>query len=209
MPAISGGKLICVHTKPKNPQNKVMATANCKSEFDFTLVLGGADKLSSDIENALFDAGCDDATLSLRTGRLYLTFSRTANSFKDAIISAIKNVRQCTLDISVVRVDYCDLVTQADIARRIGRTRQLVHQYISGTRGPGRFPAPVCNIADNAPLWYWCEVAYWLWESDIIKESDLREAQDVAVVNSVLELEYHREISPEITGEILNELALQ
>lgn len=180
----------------------------CDTEFDFTLLLDGVNKITLEIENALYDAGCDDATISLRFGRLYLTFSRSAASLKDAIISAIKNVRESGIDATVLRVDQCDLVTQAEIARRIHRSRQLVGQYVKGGRGPGGFPAPACNITDGVPLWYWCEVAYWLWENNIIKEEDLRDAQDLTVINSVLELERQRRVSPELTKEIMEALSL-
>ena len=185
-----------------------MNAPKCESEFDFTLLLEGIDTLTPEIEDALFAAGCDDATISVQFGRVYLTFTRSAASLKDAIISAIKNVRTSRANASVLRVDQCNLVTQSEIARRIGRSRQLVNQYISGGRGPGGFPAPACNITDGVPLWYWCEVAFWLWQNDIIKEEDVREAQDLTVINSVLELERQAQVSPELTREIMQALSL-
>lgn len=185
-----------------------MTMPKCETEFDFTLLLDGVDRITPDVEDALFTAGCDDATISLRFGRVYLTFSRSAVSLKDAIISAIKNVRESGIDATVLRVDQCDLVTQSEIARRIHRSRQLVNQYINGGRGPGGFPAPACNVTEGTPLWYWCEVAFWLWENNIIKEEDVREAQDLTVINSVLELERQRQVSPELTQEIMEALSL-
>jgi len=113
-----------------------------EAEHDFTLVLTGFTRLTERVENALYEAGCDDATLSMRCGRPYLTFSRVAPSLKEAILSAIRDVRKAGIGADVLRVDDCSLVTQADIARKIGRSRQLVHQYITGTRGPGAFPPP-------------------------------------------------------------------
>jgi len=179
-----------------------------QAEYDFSLVLEGVEQITQQVEDALFVAGCDDSTLSRRHGRLYLTFTRQASSLKDAIISAIKQVRSAGIGARVLRVDSCDLVTQAEIARRIGRTRQIVSQYIKGLRGPGNFPAPACNITDGAPLWHWCEVAYWLCENSILKEEDFREAQDLTVINSVLELEHQRQISPDLTKQIMSELSL-
>jgi hypothetical protein len=184
-----------------------MTPKNGEFEYDFTLLLDGVSEVNAEIEDALFEAGCDDATISVRFGRVHLTFSRSATSIKEAILSAIRNVKDAGIGARVLRVDVCDLVTQADIARKIGRSRQLVNQYISGARGPGSFPAPACNITDGVPLWYWCEVAYWLWQNDIIKRDDLREAQEVAVINSVLELEYQRQIEPDLTTEIVEALS--
>jgi hypothetical protein len=179
---------------------------SCKTEHDFVLVLTATSKLTPAAEDALFEAGCDDATISARSGRAYLTFSRAANSMKDAIISAIHDVQRANIGVNVLRVDTCNLVTQADIARKIGRSRQLIHQYMIGVRGPGGFPPPACEICDESPLWYWCEVAYWLWQNDMIKEDVLREAQEVSIINSVLELAYQRQIEPERTAEVLESL---
>jgi len=54
----------------------------CKTEFDFTLLLDGIDQLSSEMEDSLFAAGCDDATISMPSGWAYLTFCRAAASLK-------------------------------------------------------------------------------------------------------------------------------
>lgn len=172
------------------------------AEFDFTLVISGLSADEGNAENKLFDAGCSDATLSFRSGRPFLTFSRESSSLKAAIISAINDVRKAGFD--VLRVDICDLVSQADIARRIGRSRQNINQYIIGDRGPGGFPPPACNITDDHPLWYWCEVAHWLYANDMIGEEDLHEAVDVAVINVVLELQYHRQLTPEVLREVMS-----
>jgi biotin operon repressor len=159
---------------PKNP------------EFDFTLVLNGFHELTTEIEEAILGA-CDDATLAMRSGRPYLTFSREAGSMKEAILGAIHDVRGIGKGIDVLRVDHCSLVTQAEIARKIGKSRQMVFQYIQGVRGPGGFPAPVCDLAEGQPLWNWSEVAAWLWENNMLRESVLREAEAVDTINVVLE----------------------
>ena len=88
-----------------------MTMPRTETEFDFTLLLDGVQKITPDVEDALFASGCDDATISLRFGRMYLTFSRSAASLKDAIVSAIKNVRESGIAATVLRVDQCDLVT--------------------------------------------------------------------------------------------------
>lgn len=182
--------------------------SNRTQEHDFTLLLDGAITVTPEIEDAIFNAGCDDATIGFRFGRLFLTFSRTAPSLREAIVSAILAINGCGKGLRVLRVDVCNLVTQAEIARKIGRSRQLVHQYMNGVRGPGGFPPPACDITDNAPLWYWCEVAYWLWINDLISQDVLQEAQEVAIVNSILDLEYQQQIAPELTKQIMKSLHL-
>jgi transcriptional regulator with XRE-family HTH domain len=179
-----------------------MKPINAGSEYDFVLVLTDGVTLTNQLENALFEAGCDDATLSARSGRLYLRFSRQAASAKEAILSAIANVRAANVGADVLRVDDCNLVTQAEIARRIGRSRQLINQYITGIRGPGKFPAPACELCEGSPLWYWCEVAYWLAQNDMITQSDLQEAEEVDAINAVLEIEQQRRMRPQLMQEV-------
>jgi hypothetical protein len=174
----------------------------CEREYDFSLILTGVKELTTAVENALFEAGCDDATLSLQYGLLYLEFSRQAPSLKDAILSAIRDVRKAAIGADVLRVDECDLVTPAEIARRIGRTRQLVHQYTTGKRGPGGFPPPACHLTDNAPLWQWCDVSFWLSQNDMIRPEQLHEAEVVAAVNLALERAHRRKRSPELVDEV-------
>ena len=175
---------------------------NCEREHDFALILTGVHELTSEVENALFETGCDDATLSVQYGCISMEFSRTAASLKDAILSAIRDVRKAKIGADVWRVDECNLVTPAEIARRIGRSRQLVHQYMTGKRGPGGFPAPECNLTDGAPLWAWCAVSFWLWQNDMIRPEELQNAEIVAAINNALEGVHQRGRNPELVAEI-------
>lgn len=182
-----------------------METRNeaCEREHDFALVLTGSVTPSQEVLDTLFEAGCDDGTVSVRSGRMFITFSRVAPTLKDAILSAIRDVEKAKIGAEVLRVDDCNLVTQAEIGRRSHRSRQQVYQYITGERGPGGFPPPACHICDESPLWHWCEVSHWLWQNDMIKEDAFREAAEVAVINAVLEQRYQRRIAPELAEEIL------
>jgi hypothetical protein len=171
-------------------------------EYDFALILSGVPELTTEVENALYSAGCDDATVSVQYGCIYLEFSRRAPSLKDAILSAIRNVRHARIGAVVWRVDRCDLITPSEIARRIGRTRQLVHQYITGARGPGRFPAPECNLTDGQPLWAWCAVSYWLFQNDMIRPEELRDAEVVAAINNALERSHQHDRDPALVEEV-------
>lgn len=179
----------------------------CECEHEFTLVLTGVTTLTREVEDALFEAGCDDATLAMRCGRPFITFARTAESLKDAILTAIRQVRNAGriagISVDVLRVDSSNLVTQADIGRKIGRTRQLVHQYMTGRRGPGGFPGPVCEIGEGTFLWLWCEVAYWLRENDMIKDDVLRDAEEVDVINGALEVIRQRRMNRTLADEVM------
>lgn len=177
-------------------------TQACEREYDFALILTGVHELTTEVENALFEAGCDDATLSVQYGFIYMQFSRTASSSKAAILSTIRAVRKSGIGADVLRVDDCNLVTPAEIARRIGRSRQLVHQYMTGKRGPGGFPAPECNLTDGQPLWAWCAVSYWLSQHDMIRPEELQNAEIVATINNALEHSRQRDRNPELVEEV-------
>ena len=106
--------------------------------YEFTLVIETQAGLDDGLEDALFEAGCDDATLSFRKGIAYLDFDREAEDLESAIISAIQQVEQTGLNLWVKRVEPSDLVTSAEIARRLDRSRQSIQQLISGARGEGK-----------------------------------------------------------------------
>lgn len=181
--------------------------STCEREYDFALIVGGVNALTTEVEDALFNAGCDDATLSIQYGLLYIEFSRVAPSLKDAILGAIGDVRKAGIGAEVLRVDECNLVTPSEIARRIGRSRQLVSQYINGQRGPGGFPPPECHLAEGAPLWAWCAVSYWLAQNDILRPEEGWNAEVVAAINNTLEAARQRQRNPKLVDEIAHELA--
>jgi len=45
---------------------------SCETEYDFALIVSGVAELTPAVEDALFEAGCDDATVSTQYGRLYI-----------------------------------------------------------------------------------------------------------------------------------------
>lgn len=52
-------------------------------------------------------------------------------------------------------------------------------------------------------MWLWCEVAYWLWQNDMIKEDVLRDAEEVEAINTVLEIERQKKNRRELTEEVM------
>lgn len=169
---------------------------------EFVLVLAGVDALDERVANALFEAGCDDATPSLRYGTVYLTFDREAVSLRSAILTAIRDVLRAGIGAKVKYVGDCNLVSQSDIARRIGRTRQQVGQYVTGRRGPGDFPGPVCSLAQGHPLWMWCEVSDWLCRNSVVGERVVEESRVVAGINSVLDLIHQRQHDAKLLDDV-------
>jgi hypothetical protein len=73
--------------------------------YNFVLVLSGLSESDDSIEDALFEAGCDDALLIFRDNVPYLEFDRQATSLEDAILSAILDVKSAVIGAKVLRVE--------------------------------------------------------------------------------------------------------
>jgi hypothetical protein len=129
--------------------------------YEFTLLVEGADLQTDEAQDALFEAGCEDATIGVTAGVQYLHFDRGARSLADALVSAITAVEQAVPNVRVVRVAPDEYVTLAEIARRTRRTRESVRLLASGDRGPGDFPPPAARAEQRNKLWRWAEVARW------------------------------------------------
>jgi hypothetical protein len=155
--------------------------------FEFTLVLAGEDVLSEPILDALFEAGCDDATFGNVDGVPFADFSRQAGSLAEAIETAIRDVRSVP-GVAVLRVEPDELVTAAEIAARLGRSRESVRLLVSGERGPGSFPAPVSHLKLRGRLWLWSDVATWARNSLGLDVSGGDSTAFIAALNDALEL---------------------
>jgi hypothetical protein len=94
-----------------------------ETEHEFTLIIDGIPELTPAIMNALFEAGCDDATVSRQGGRISLDFVRAASTLKDAIISAIRDVRKANVGASVLRVEGTE---PGSIQEIDGEVRRLI-----------------------------------------------------------------------------------
>jgi hypothetical protein len=125
------------------------------SVYVFTLVATGVDEERLD---ALYEAGCDDATVGLDVGNSEIAFDREAPSLLQALSTAIDDVERA--GASVVRVESDSLMWASQIAERFNRTRQSVDMLIKGQRGPGGFPQPAGGTSRN-PLWHSDEVDGW------------------------------------------------
>jgi hypothetical protein len=177
-------------------------------EYDFSLILSGVTELTEDQAEKLFEAGCDDATPSVIYGRVWLEFSRMATSYKEAVLSAIRDVRRANIGADVERIDECNLITLSEIARKIGKTPQYVHQLVTGARGPGRFPPPECHLTDTVLLWPWCAVSLWLTQSNIVRPEVVEDLDTAYLINSALEeLREGRCPQPTATEHLKKELA--
>lgn len=96
------------------------------TEWSFRLVLTGVELTNGDLD-ALFEAGCDDATFSREPdGSVHALVDRAADSPETAVLTAIVEIETgARIGARVVLVTTDDdWLTAAEIADRLGRTRQ-------------------------------------------------------------------------------------
>jgi hypothetical protein len=74
------------------------------SMFSFTVTVEGADVLAEEAQDALFEAGCGDATFGISNGVQTAEFDRDARDFADAVASAIKAIETGVPGARVVSV---------------------------------------------------------------------------------------------------------
>jgi hypothetical protein len=156
------------------------------TKHTFVLVLDSPRAIDTELEDAVFEAGCDDAALGERSGAIYLEFDREAPTFLDAVLSAIRDVQEIAV-AHVAHVEPDELVTASEIADRIGRTRESVRLLVEADRGPGGFPVPVAGSRKGTRFWRWSEVAEWL-DTNGIAPGRREEARVIAAVNGALDL---------------------
>ena len=148
--------------------------------YDFTYLVD-ADPHADDFEDRFIEAGCDDATFLLMRGAAALSFDREATSFRDAALSAYRDIRRAGADVLRFEPDF--LVSAAEIAERAHLSKQRVSYYIKGDRREG-FPAPCARVASKNPLWDWETVSQWLVEHQMLEESVHTEAAISRIINA-------------------------
>lgn len=74
------------------------------TKFSFTVIIDGADVMVGDAQEALFDAGCDDATFGVSNGVQTAEFDREAHDFAEAVSSAITAIESAVPGARVINV---------------------------------------------------------------------------------------------------------
>ena len=155
--------------------------------FQFTLVLKNVDENTPNLEDSLYEAGCDDALINYRNGAVYLDFDRESVSLEESVISAIKDISAASIEIEVASVAPENLVTEMEISKRLNTSRQAISLWTKGERR-GSFPHPVMRLAEKSPLWKWDEVSEWAYQNNVIKDKEIvQDAEFLANINAALE----------------------
>ena len=82
--------------------------ATTRTTYSFNLTLAGVAELTPAMADALFEAGCDDATPSSRAGVVTVGFDREAERLGDAIGSAVQDVERAGDAVAQVEVETPD-----------------------------------------------------------------------------------------------------
>lgn len=142
--------------------------------YHFTILIRDAKANTENLEDRLFEAGCDDALLCFSNQSVYLEFDREAPSAQIAIQSALENIRQAGFSDLVVQES--GVSSLSEIATRSGLSRAALSNYANGKRAQG-FPAPVYGVASGSALYSWREVAHWLYQHQQLSATQLEVAE--------------------------------
>ena len=153
--------------------------------YSFTIVLSPIAREIHEIEDALYESGCDDALLSFRGSTPFLDFDRAAGTLSDAAFTAIRDVQNAKIEAEIIRIWPDDLVNASEISSRGKVTREAVRLWINGDRGEGNFPRPVAQVGKSM-IWSWLEVAEWLHNRGILDKDMVDEARFFAALNIFL-----------------------
>lgn len=129
--------------------------------YHFTIVIRDARFDMENLEDRLFEAGCDDALICSYNNTVYLEFDRESENAEQAIKSAIENIKSAGFkELIIEEQGYSTL---SEMAERAGLSRQALSLYAQNKRGDGQFPTPVYGLATKTALYSWPEVATWLY----------------------------------------------
>jgi hypothetical protein len=73
--------------------------------YEFDIILKDTAELADEHAEALFEAGCDDGTLTSRDGVTWVHFDREAVSLEEAIRTAVAQVQSTGFTVVKVELD--------------------------------------------------------------------------------------------------------
>ena len=73
-----------------------------KQEYEFTLTLTSVRELTREVFDAFYAAGCDDALIGMRDGVAFADFCREADSYQEALQSAMRDVETAGAKVECV-----------------------------------------------------------------------------------------------------------
>lgn len=142
--------------------------------YEFTITLAGVSLATDNLEDRLFEAGCDDALLCFCGNLPYLEYVREADNAETAIRSALADLAEAGFEVAAIQ--EAGYVTVSGAASMADIKKSTFDHYAKGRRGEG-FPAPRYGLQTGTPLYYWPEIAQWLCSNDKAPATLLETAQ--------------------------------
>jgi predicted DNA-binding transcriptional regulator AlpA len=154
-----------------------------EKEYEFVLVVDGVSIEDDEAVAILTDAF--DGVLSWNRGLYRLAVSGTGRDSYEAASRLVSRLTAALPGLKIVRLDP-ELVGIADVAQRIGHSRQNVQQWVNGERNGSRpFPAPE-GCAGRSLVWRWADVNEWLRPLGISDEAVRPSREEAARIDVML-----------------------
>lgn len=157
-------------------------------EYEFTLKyqLDATDCNPDDLVERLGAAGCDDALIGIgQPGQLGFKFTREAASAKDAVKSALADIRDTVPTARLVEAGP-DFVGLTDVAELMGMSRQNLRKLM--VANPATFPVQV--HAGSSGVWHLADLLSWLQHKDYpVDTSVVDVSQTTRQINVLKELQ--------------------
>ncbi len=136
------------------------------NEYEFTLKFDVPKNTDLEVlSTQLYDNGCDDSSIGIGTpGSIALYFIRESKSASEAVLSAIKNVKNVIADAKLTEAAP-DLVGATDIAEIMGVKRQAVQKIAASKDSNFPLPVYVAKCKNGISLWHLSSVLEWLMEN--------------------------------------------
>lgn len=128
-------------------------------EYIFTLKYRLPDETSDvdELVERFGTAGCDDCLIGLgMPGRIALEFTRESDNAKEAMLSALKDVKRAIPTARLIEASP-DFVGLSDVAEMVGVTRQNMRKLMVNS---ATFPTPVHE--GSAAVWHLADILSWL-----------------------------------------------
>lgn len=157
--------------------------------FTIRFHIAGAAEEGDHSIRAYDDPGLQDLGLRLPRdgdGVFEAEFARSAETFGDAVLSALNDLQRVFPEADLIGVEPDDLATIGEIADRLGRSHESIRLLVLGKRGPGGFPSALNHPETKPQVWRWHEVIDWFEQKMAIRVPDSENASFLAMVNDLL-----------------------
>jgi len=154
-------------------------------EFELKFSLPRTAPDSGDFIERLGETGCTDALVGIgQTGRIAFHFNRDANCAFEAVLSAIKDIKQAIPEASLIEAAP-DLVGLSDIADILGYSRQNMRKLMLNNLAS--FPTPIHE--GKTILWHLSSILTWVKDRERYQIDELL----LDVANTTMQLNIAKE----------------